>query len=203
MRILCTSAQLPGHLDWGGYLRTAVELQRRGHELLWATGGAMAPFHRNKPRFRCMLEETGWRWPPPPPLQPEPGMDAETLRQRRAIRALDQWLEEERVATATEALIALGREFRPDLLISEVFLSAAGLAAEALAVPFAIAGWPAMRPNETGGHPDVVAEAQGRLTRLCHRFAVKGLNWTKAGPPAQQSPTLQITYWSPTNGIAA
>ena len=24
MRVLCTSIDLPGHLDWGGYLATAV-----------------------------------------------------------------------------------------------------------------------------------------------------------------------------------
>ena len=42
MRILCVSAQLPGHLDWGGYLATAAELARRGHDMLWTSGIAVA-----------------------------------------------------------------------------------------------------------------------------------------------------------------
>jgi UDP:flavonoid glycosyltransferase YjiC (YdhE family) len=197
MRILCTSAQLPGHLDWGGYLRTAAELRHRGHDVLWATGSAMVPFLQQANIPTHVLAETGWRWPPPPPLQPTPDIDPEALRKQRAIRALDQWLEEERVGAATAALIALGKAFRPDLFVSEVFLSAAGLAAEALGVPFAIAGWPAMRPKETGGQPAVVQEARERLARLCTRFGISGVNWTEVGPPAQQSPTLQISYWSP------
>src|SRR3954447_26798927 len=98
MRILCSSAQLPGHLDWGGYLATAVELQRRGHEVIWASAIAVAervgraglPFHG--------LLETGWRWPPPPPLMPEGNADPQSIQQQRQLRALDQWLDVERVA---------------------------------------------------------------------------------------------------------
>lgn len=197
MRILFTSAQLPGHLDWGGYLHTATELRRRGHDVLWATGRTMTPFLQHAGIPLHVLEETGWRWPPPPPIQPKPDDDPELVRYQRAIRALDQWFEEERVAKATTALMTLGHTFQPDLLVSEVFLSAAGLAAEALEIPFVIAGWPAMRPKAAGGHPDVVAEARIRLQRLCERFAIDGINWTTAGPPAQESPDLHITYWSP------
>ena len=62
MRFLFVSAQLPGHLDWGGYLATAVALKRRGHAVLWASGAAVnglvmatgVEFHE--------LAETGWRW---------------------------------------------------------------------------------------------------------------------------------------------
>ena len=43
MRFLFVSAQIPGHLDWGGYLETAAELHRRGHDVLWASGPAVAP----------------------------------------------------------------------------------------------------------------------------------------------------------------
>ena len=132
MRYLFASAQLPGHLDWGGYLHTAAELQRRGHQVLWATGRAVAPFLQQAGITAHFLHETGWRWPPPPPLQPDPAIDAETLRHQRALRALDQWLEVPRVEAATGALIDIGRTFQPDVIVSEVFLSAAGLAAEAL-----------------------------------------------------------------------
>lgn len=197
MRYLFASAQLPGHLDWGGYLPTAIELQRRGHTVLWVTGQAMAPMLARAGIPGHFLAETGWRWPPPPPLQPTPGLDPEALRRQRALRALDQWLEEERVAEATAALVAVGRTFQPDVVVSEVFLSAAGLAAEALDRPFVVAGWPAMQPKATGGNESVVAEARQRLQRLCDRFGIGGANWTKVGPPAQASAQLQITYWSP------
>ena len=197
MRILCASAQLPGHLDWGGYLQTAAELRRRGHELLWVTGREVAPFLDHMAMPAHFLAETGWRWPPPPPLQPPPDIDPEELRRLRALRALDQWLDEERVLTATTDLIAVGEQFRPDLIVSEVFLSAAGLAAEALDLPFAIAGWPAMQPKAAGGNEAVVREARARLARVSSHFGLTGRNWTEVGPPAQESPALHITYWSP------
>jgi len=197
MRFLFASAQLPGHLDWGGYLQTATELRRRGHELLWATGETMAPFLRQAGIPLHPLQESGWRWPPPPPIQPSAEIDPAQLRQQRALRALDQWFEEARVAAATAELIDVGRTFQPDLVVSEVFLSAAGLAAEALARPFAVVGWPAMRPKSSGGHPVVVEEARARLARLCQRFAIEGHNWSTVGPPAQESPHLHLTYWSP------
>ncbi len=197
MRYLFASAQLPGHLDWGGYLATAMELQRRGHTVLWATGQAMAPTLARAGIDCHVLNETGWRWPPPPPLPPTPGIDPATLRNQRAIRALDQWLDESRVAQATADLIALGRTFQPDVVVSEVFLSAAGLAAEALDRPFVVAGWPAMSPKTTGGSAEVIAEARQRLARLCTRFHLNGIHWTQSGPPAQQSSLLHLTYWSP------
>jgi len=204
MRYLFASAQIPGHLDWGGYLATARELRRRGHAILWVTGQAMAPVMERAGIDCHVLSETGWRWPPPPPLQPTPGMDPATLRTQRALRALDQWLDEPRVAQATTELIAVGRTFRPDVVVSEVFLSAAGLAAEALDTPFVIAGWPAMQPKVSSGNEDVVTEARQRLTRLCQQFGIAGRNWTEVGPPAQQSPLLHLTYWSPTwyTGVA-
>ncbi len=197
MRFLFTSAQLPGHLDWGGYLYTATELRRRGHDLLWATGETMAPFLQHAGIPFHPLPESGWRWPPPPPIHPSPEISPESFAHQRALRALDQWFEEARVAQATAALIEVGRAFQPDLLVTEVFLSASGLAAEVLECPLAVVGWPAMRAKEGSGHPAVVNEARARLARLCQRFAIQGSNWTKVGPPAQESPHLHLTYWSP------
>ena len=68
MRLLFCSAQLPGHLDWGGYLATAVELAQRGHTVLWASGAAVGKRIVAAGLSFQVLEETGWRWPPPPPL---------------------------------------------------------------------------------------------------------------------------------------
>ena len=73
-------------------------------------------------RVRAVIEEMG------------PRMRAahEKVREsREALRALDQWFEKERVMAATRELIDLGKQFHPDLIVSEVFLSAAGLVAEA------------------------------------------------------------------------
>ena len=197
MRFLFVSAPLPGHLDWGGYLNTAVELQRNGHTVLWASGQAVMPvlmqaslpFHR--------LQETGWRWPPPPPLQPSSAMDAATLQRLRAERALDQWLDEDRVTQATVELLDLARAVQPDVLVSEMFISAAGIVAEVVGKRFVVAGWPALYPKVTPGNEAAIQLARERLQRLCAQFAVSGVNWTADGPPALLSPTLHISYWSP------
>jgi UDP:flavonoid glycosyltransferase YjiC (YdhE family) len=195
MRLLCCSAQLPSHLDWGGYLRTAVELARREHTLLWVSGEAVAkrvtaagiPFQA--------VTETGWRWPPPPPLPPEAAASPDWQRQR-SLRALDQWLEEERVTAALAELLAVAADFQPDAIISEAFVAAAALAAEKLDIPLLVAGWPAF---ERGGQTQTgLAEtARARLGRLAASIGVEGRYWTPSGPPAMQSPHLHATWWSP------
>ena len=109
MRVLCVSAPLPGHLDWGGYLLTTRELQAHGHELLWASGAAVQsaveqagiPFHA--------VAETGWRWPPPPPLTVDATGDPQSYQRLRQLRSLDQWLDVPRVSTAVDELTAPGQ----------------------------------------------------------------------------------------------
>lgn len=197
MRILCVSAQMPGHLDWGGYLATAVELQRRGHEILWASGAAVQPQLESAGLHHHVLQETGWRWPPPPPVQPRPGMDPHAIQQMRAERGLDQWLDVGRVIPAVEELGSVARSFAPDLLVSEAFVSAAALVAEMVDVPFVVAGWPALQWTVSETSQPVVALARQRLQMLCERFEVAGTHWTDAGPPALLSQRLHITYWSP------
>jgi UDP:flavonoid glycosyltransferase YjiC (YdhE family) len=194
MRILCLSAQLPGHLDWGGYLTTAAELVRRGHTLLWASGAAVAqrvtqagvPFHP--------LAETGWRWPPPPPLTPDPNASPQAIQQQRQERALDQWLEVARVKQATEEITALVDDFRPDLILSEMFVAAAGLVAERANVPLIVMGWPA--PPNKPSTDVMVAVARQRLDELLAHFNLTGTHWTSDGPPAL-SAQKHITFWSP------
>jgi UDP:flavonoid glycosyltransferase YjiC (YdhE family) len=197
MKILCVSAQLPGHLDWGGYLATAATLRQRGHDVLWASGAAVAPLaERALVPFHGMLE-TGWRWPPPPPLTPDANTDAQTRQHIRQLRALDQWLEVERVAQATEELGALAAQFQPDLILSEMFVAAAALVAEQYKVPFVVVGWPAPSGQTTTGADLMVAVARKRQEELLDRFSLSGTNWTSGGPPALCSPRLHITYWSP------
>lgn len=200
MRFLCVSAQLAGHLDWGGYLPTAVELMRTGHDVLWATGRELqsqldvqgVPVH--------ILQETGWRWPPPLPIQKGTASDEEFQR-LRMVRSLDQWLDAARVHAATLELVDAAERFRPHLIVSEMFTAAAGIAAELLGVPFAVAGWPAFQtqsPNPNADAPGAVGKlAQARVGALLADFGVTGVNWALDGPAALRSPSLHLTYWSP------
>ncbi len=192
MRFLFVSAQLPGHLDWGGMLPTAVELQRGGHTVQWASGPAVQALVERAGVDFHSLAETGWRWPPPPPLSAQAGPDAQRQRQ---LRALDQWLDEGRVACAAAELIALGQSQLPDVVVAEMFMAGAALAAEALGVPFAVAGWPA--PAFTAGEPSpLTLAARERLAHLLERFSLAGTNWTSAGPPSLCSPHLHLDFWS-------
>ncbi len=200
MRFLCVSAQLAGHLDWGGYLPTAVELMRAGHDVLWATGRELqsqlaaqgVPIH--------ILQETGWRWPPPPPIQKDTVSEDEFQR-LRMIRSLDQWLDVARVRAATLELVEVARRFRPHLIVSEMFTAAAGIAAELLGVPFAVAGWPALQTQSPGPKADAPGAvgklAQARVDELLADFGATGVNWALHGPAALRSPSLHLTYWSP------
>ncbi len=197
MRFLFLSAPLPGHLDWGGYLATAVELQRRGHEILWASGQAVAARLNQANLPSHALQATGWRWPPPPPLQFAPDMSQTVIQQLRAERALDQWLDEARVSQACREMIDLGRAYQPALIVSEMFVSAAGLAAEVLGLPLVVAGWPAMLPKVAADNEGLSNLARARLQRLLAQFNISGRNWTLSGPPALYSPTRHLTYWSP------
>jgi UDP:flavonoid glycosyltransferase YjiC (YdhE family) len=219
MRMLFLSAQMPGHIDWGGLLLTAAELARRGHDVLWASGAEVERFVVDAGVGFHRLETTGWRWPPPPPLPRDEGLRPDELHMLKQQRALDQWLDVDRVAVATEEISKLVRAYKPDLMISEMFVAAAGLAAELHDVPLAIAGWPAPNPQASGQNdsskrmqmaPDVtqpdtmVTLARVRLQGLFDRFAVSGSNWTAFGPPALLSPILHLTFWSPSwfGGIA-
>ncbi|GIV76009.1 MAG: hypothetical protein KatS3mg050_0403 [Litorilinea sp.] len=200
MKLLFVSAQLAGHLDWGGYLPTALALKHRQHQVLWASGPAIQPAVEAAGLPFHPLAETGWRWPPPPPIRPEElGQSPEERQWARQMRALDQWLEEERVAQATQELLALVEQFRPDVIVGEMFMAAAALAAERTQTPFVVAGWAAPAPGgpRTDATSPALAEAQARVQRLLDRFGVPGHNWTLQGAPAITSPHLHISYWSP------
>lgn len=197
MRILCVSAQLPGHLDWGGYLATAAALAQRGHTVLWASGNAVAEQVNHAQVAFHSLSETGWRWPPPPPLPTDAAADAQSFLKQKQSRALDQWLEVDRVIAATDELSALTVEFQPDLILTEMFVAAAGLVAEQVNVPLVVMGWPAPVPQAMNGADDMAVVARKRLDALLARFGLSGVHWTVSGPPALCSPLLHITYWSP------
>lgn len=196
MRFLFVSAQLSGHLDWGGFLKTAVALQQRGHDLLWASGKEVASQLDRAGIALHTMAETGWRWPPPPPLAPDSFPDGTIPDAARAERALDQWLGVERVRPAVVELLDLCREFAPDVIVGENFMSAASIAAEVIDVPFAVAGWPAFQTT-TNPKTDLIATlARDRLAALKTEFKIDGVNWTATDVPAMLSPWLHLSYWS-------
>lgn len=197
MRFLFSSAQLVGHLDWGGYLATAAELVRRGHEVHWASGQEVQALLSANGVKAHLVEQTGWRWPLPPPLPVDAATAPQEFARQRMLRSLDQWLDVDRVAAATESLVRIGQAVQPHLIVGEMFMAAAGLGAEVLGVPFAVAGWPAIHSVLPENARFVADLAQARLAELTQRFSIQGLNWAQEGTAALLSPHLHLTFWSP------
>lgn len=196
-RFLFTSAPLAGHLDWGGYLKTAAHLSRWGHAVAWASEEpARAAVEAAGVDFRA-VDVVGWRWPATEPPGSQPG-DRQTARFRRA---LDVALSEEAVALATHYLLDVAREFKPDAIVGEPLIGAAAIAAEKLSVPYAVCGYPATSPEShakqfTEPEYAVAQEGETRLKRLFDRFGVRGRNWPGGLSPWPQSPDLHVVYWT-------
>lgn len=195
------SAPLYSHTDWGGFLPTAQAMQARGHGILWLSEaplqGAIAAAGLD---FRAICK-TGWLWPPPPApdVSDMPPAEAVNLRYKRA---LDTWLSEDLVAASVKALLCLADEIgAPDAIVSEPFLSAAAIAAEALDLPLIICGWPAQATlDENALFPvqrDLSSDSQQRIQRLCDKFGIAGRNFSTGAAPSIRSETLHITYFTP------
>lgn len=194
------SAPLYSHTDWGGYLKTAKALQQQGHNVLWVSQEQLRqPIEQSGLKFQA-VQHTGWLWPPPP--QPDvsqmPPQEAVNLRY---TRALDTWLSEDIVSEATQALIDLANDIgKPDLIVTDPFLSASALAAEAIGVPMAVCGWPAQGDlNEALLFPiqrGLGTDSQQRIHRLCQRFGIEGVNFSKGPTPSIISPHLHVCYFT-------
>jgi UDP:flavonoid glycosyltransferase YjiC (YdhE family) len=195
MRYLFVSAQLAGHLDWGGYLATAVELQQRGHDVVWASGDAVAPLVQASGLCFAPLAETGWRWPPPALLTRPAAMSDAEWRLLRGERALDQWLDTARVERAVMALADVAAQAKPEIIVSEMFVAAAGIVAEQCNCTLAVAGWPAVAPHTTASD-ELTQNARVRLAHLLAASGCRGVNFTTEGPPALRSSRLHLTYWT-------
>jgi MGT family glycosyltransferase len=201
-RFWFTSAPLPGHLDWGGLLKTAQALCDAGHDVLWVSeeriGGlvtqAGVPF--------AAVPQTGWRWPPPP-LPTMAQFVNEHMVTLRYRRALDTWLSADLVAQGTGALRNLAERMGPpDVIVTDPFLAAAALAAEMFGVPLVVGGWASGPPLDEDQllyiQRQLGAEARERIARLCAQFGVQGMNFSEGLAPSVQSPVLHISYFSPT-----
>ncbi|HEX2909080.1 MAG TPA: glycosyltransferase, partial [Phototrophicaceae bacterium] len=124
--------------------------------------------------------------------------EAVMLRYRRA---LDTWLSEDLIGEAVDALLELARDIgQPDAIVTDPFISAAALVTEALNVPLIVCGWPALRElNEEHLFPvqkTLGQESQERITRLCQRFGLAGVNFASGPTPSVLSPHLHISYFS-------
>jgi MGT family glycosyltransferase len=199
--IWCISAPLYSHTDWGGFLKTAQALRGRDHDVRWVSGEALRGAVERAGIPFMAVERTGWLWPPPPVpdvtmLKPQ---EAVMLRYRRA---LDTWMTEDLVGAAVEELLALAaREGKPDLIMTDPFLSAAALAADALDVRLVVCGWLAQRElrddflfpvQQTLG-----SESRARIDRLCARFALRGRYFSPGPTPSITSPDLHLCYFTP------
>src|SRR5688500_8301848 len=199
-KIWCLSAPLYSHTDWGGYLRTVRALARRGHDVRWISGAALENAIRGVGLTFMPVEETGWLWPPPPApdVSGMPPAEAVTLRYRRA---LDTWLDESKVTAGVEAILKLAEtDGAPDLILTDPFLSASAIAAEALDVPMIVCGWPAMRElDETSlfwVQRTLADESRKRVERLLARFGVAGRNFSSGAAPSVLSPLLHVTFFT-------
>ncbi|MCY3935270.1 MAG: glycosyltransferase [Chloroflexi bacterium] len=192
------SAPMRSHTDWGGMYLTAEQLKRTGHRVRWLSGPEIAGLFRASPVPFHPLPQTGWHWPPPLALS---SYDPAAALKLRYTRALDTWLTVDQVEAGCEALLQCAKESGPpDAIISEPFLPAAALAAEALAVRFVVAGMPAIRPLAREYlqpiQMELAEESADRLNQLCARFGVVGRNFSGGATPSVQSQELHLSYFT-------
>ena len=190
MRILCFSIDLPGHLDWGGFLKTAAELRKRGHDVLWASGPAVkGPVRAAQVAF-TPLPTTGWQhvMPPiPPKLSPQ---EREVARIRRALTV---WLDSDHVLSAVDALEQVRKAFQPDVVMIEPFAAAGAILAERHALPLVVVGRPA-QPPKTSNPRRPPNPTVPFLHRLFEKAGVEGYYWDlDRGQP--RSPHLHLDFF--------
>lgn len=195
-----TAAPVLSHLDWGGFLKTARYLHAQGDTVIGISGEAMrSPLAGARIPFEA-IPETGWLATLPPLPDPATISPQEAVMVRY-LRALDTWLSVDLVRDATQHLIELaGRIGKPDAIVSDPLLTAAGLAAEALDVPLIVVGMPALDEAEPDNlyavQQRLSAETRARLQSLLEHFGLTGSNFSQGATPSMVSPHLHINYFS-------
>jgi MGT family glycosyltransferase len=195
-RFLFISAPLAGHLDWGGYLRTAAALVQSGHDVTWASDPLVAPQVTAAGVPFTAVATTGWHLPSSLPADLSPAERA-ALRQQRAI---DAWLDVREVRRGVGEIARVIESFRPDVIASELFVTAAPLLAEKHEIPLVICGWPAQGMTAAGkttssAAGQVAQLAQARLQQLWELEQISGRHWSRGGFwPV--SPQGHVVYFS-------
>jgi UDP:flavonoid glycosyltransferase YjiC (YdhE family) len=191
MRILCFSIDLPGHLDWGGYLQTAAALTRRGHDVLWVSGPMVKPAVRQADVAFAPVPTTGWRHVTPP-LDPKLSPQQRELERRR--RALTVWLNPQRVLRALAELEQVADDFRPDIILIEPFAAAGALLAEKRNLPLVVVGRPAQPPKAPNPRR-LPNPAIPFVQRLLEAAGLEGRYWDlDRGQP--RSPALHLDFFN-------
>ena len=191
MHILCFSIDLPGHLDWGGYLETAAELARRGHEVAWVSGPAVKAQARAAGVSFMPVPETGWQHVMPP-LDPSLSSQQRELERRR--RALTVWLDPAHVLRAENELAAIADDFEPDVILIEPFAAAGALLAERRNLPLVVVGRPAQPPKEPNPRR-LPNPAIPFVKKLLDTAGIEGRYWDMdRGQP--RSPYLHLDFFS-------
>lgn len=199
-RFWFVSAPLLSHLDWGGFLRTAIQLQQDGHQVLWISGEPMRQMLHAAGLPFMAIAETGWQPNPPPPLDLTTLTPAEAMFLRYQ-RGLDVWMSFERVTHATQAMLDLTVEHgKPNVIVTDPYLTATALVAEALDVPLVVVGYPALsKPNDEVLYPIQQVqsdESHARLQRLFQHFGLRGVNFSDGANPSLLSPHLHLNYFT-------
>ncbi|RUA16486.1 MAG: hypothetical protein DSY55_04030 [Clostridia bacterium] len=191
MRILCFSIDLPGHLDWGGYLSTARALHQRGHDVLWVTGPSLKQRIRQAGVPFAPVPGTGWQHVMPPLGR---NLSAQEREKERRHRALTVWLDPPHVLEALRSLEEVADDFASDVILIEPFAVAGALLAEKYHLPLVVVGRPARLPQKS--HPRRLPNpAAPYVEALLAAADVTGDYWDREwGQP--RSPFLHLDFFS-------
>jgi MGT family glycosyltransferase len=200
-KIWCISAQLFSHTDWGGFLRTAQGLADIGHEVIWVSAEKLRGAIMSAGLPFYPIPQTGFLFPPPPApdVTKIPPQEAVMLRYRRA---LDTWMSVDIVAESTQNLLDLAEKIgKPDLILTDPFLSSSALFAEKIGVKMIVCGWQAQADLDAEAlfpiQRNLATDSQQRLASLLEKFGLQGENFSKGATTSILSPHLHISYFTP------
>jgi UDP:flavonoid glycosyltransferase YjiC (YdhE family) len=118
----------------------------------------------------------------------------------RIRRNFETWLPPGKITKATQSFLDLTREIQAQAIVSDPFIAAAALTTEALEIPYAIVGAPAISPVEKIWLPAEAKELKkglNRLDQLCDQFKVTSRHFVQLQSGVwPHSPDLHLSYFS-------